>query len=64
MAITTALKRAPAAGRDRVVDPDKLVSPACAPEAYGGPEIVEWNHRPANPVTGGRLSVAFVANLT
>eukprot|EP00904_Undaria_pinnatifida_P002695 jgi/Undpi1/12426/HiC_scaffold_5.g02098.m1 len=34
--IAAALKRTPGAGRERVVDPDNLVSPACAPEAYAG----------------------------
>ena len=50
LAISVALKHSPGAGRERVVDPDNLVPPACAPEAYGGPTAGET--RGSNPITG------------
>lgn len=46
-----ALKRTPGAGRERVIDPDNLTSPACAPEAYGGPAGGD-DEANSNPITG------------
>lgn len=49
--IAAALKRTPGAGRERVIDPDNLTSPACAPEAYGRP-AEGGDVRSPNPITG------------
>lgn len=51
--IATALKRTPGAGRERVIDPDNLTSPACAPEAFGG-SAADGDEGSSNPVTGGK----------
>lgn len=52
--IATALKRTPGAGRERVIDPDNLTSPACAPETYAGSAGATGGGDDAtsNPVTG------------
>lgn len=52
--IAAALKRTPGAGRERVIDPDNLVSPACAPEAYGGGGV--GGETSSNPITGVRVA--------
>ncbi|CAM9229531.1 unnamed protein product [Laminaria digitata] len=52
--IAAALKRTPGAGRERVVDPDNLVSPACAPEAYGGRGV--GSEPSSNPITALAVS--------
>lgn len=49
--IAAALKRTPGAGRERVIDPDNFTSPACAPEAYGGP-TGDVDEGTSNPITG------------
>ncbi|CAM9614606.1 unnamed protein product, partial [Ectocarpus sp. 12 AP-2014] len=54
-AIAMALKRTPGAGRERVVDPDNLTSPACAPEAYGGPAGGN-DEANSNPITAVSVS--------
>ncbi len=54
--IATALKRTPGAGRERVVDPDNLTSPACAPEAYGG--SAGGGEASSNPITGDQHSLS------
>ncbi|CAB1118236.1 unnamed protein product [Ectocarpus sp. CCAP 1310/34] len=54
-AIAMALKRTPGAGRERVVDPDNLASPACAPEAYGGPAGGD-DESNSNPITDTLVS--------
>lgn len=48
--IAASLKRTPGAGRERIVDPDNLTSPACAPEAYGG--AGNGDAGSSNPITG------------
>lgn len=48
--IATTLKRTPGSGRERIVDPDNIVSPACAPEAYGGAR--DKDEARSNPITG------------
>lgn len=55
--IATALKRTPGAGRERVIDPDNLTSPACAPETYGGPAGAGGGGANSNPITGDLLLV-------
>ncbi|CAN0039173.1 unnamed protein product, partial [Ectocarpus sp. 13 AM-2016] len=54
-AIAMALKRTPGAGRERVIDPDNLTSPACAPEAYGGP-AGDDDEANSNPITAVAVS--------
>lgn len=50
--IATALKRTPGAGRERVIDPDNLTSPACAPETYAGSAGAVGDEPNSNPITG------------
>lgn len=51
--IAAELKRTPGAGRERVIDPDNLTSPACAPETYGGSVAGAGGYKAKpNPVTG------------
>ena len=38
-----------------MVDPDNLVSPACAPEAYGGRGV--GSEPSSNPITGARVDL-------
>ncbi|CAM9261361.1 unnamed protein product, partial [Hapterophycus canaliculatus] len=53
--IATTLKRTPGAGRERVVDPNNLTSPACAPEAFGG-FAADEDEGSSNPITAVAVS--------
>lgn len=53
--IAIALKRTPGAGREKIIDPNNLSAPACAPEAYGG-EL--GNGADSNPITGQSVIIS------